>query len=112
MGRATVNPLGGPFTVTTALVSRAFYNLAYSQNCTPDSNKSNSTCGHIRAAAAALAHYTAQSWGIIAEWDYGPQCFQTPATCTRASGTVRCKSVYPVWVAVFYRMESYGGRHS
>jgi len=73
MGRVTVNPLGA-HSRYDGLGLTGFYNLGYSQNCTPDSNKSNATCGHI-ARAAALAHYTAQSWGIIAEWDYGHNAF-------------------------------------
>jgi hypothetical protein len=73
MGRVTVNPFGAKSRYD-GLGLTGFYNLGYSQNCTPDSNKSNATCGHL-ARAAALAHYTAASWGIIAEWDYGHNAF-------------------------------------
>jgi len=73
MGRVTVNPFGAKSRYD-GLGLTGFYNLGYSQNCTPDSNASNSTCGHL-SRAAALAHYTAASWGIIAEWDYGHNAF-------------------------------------
>jgi hypothetical protein len=76
MGRVTVNPLGAQSRYD-GLGLTGFYNLAYPQNCTPDDNGvtgNNGTCGHI-ARAAALAHYTAEHWGIIAEWDYGHNAF-------------------------------------
>jgi hypothetical protein len=83
MGRVTVNPFGA-HSRYDGLGLTGFYNLAYSQNCTPDSNKSNSTCGHI-SRAAALAHYTTATWGIIAEWDYGHNAF-SPGNLYSGSG--------------------------
>ena len=83
MGRVTVNPLGA-HSRYEGLGLTGFYNLAYSQNCTPDSNNSTATCAHI-ARAAALAHYTAETWGIIAEWDYGHNAF-SPANLYSGSG--------------------------
>lgn len=53
-----------------------FYDYGYSNKCTPDLNATNATCGHL-ARAAALVHYTAETWGVIAEWDYGHKCVQS-----------------------------------
>ncbi len=41
-------------------------------------------CGHI-ARAAGIAHYTAENWGIIAEWDYGHNAF-SPGNLYSGSG--------------------------
>ncbi len=38
--------------------------------------RNNSNCGHI-ARAAALVHYTAGSWGLVGEWDYGHNAFSS-----------------------------------
>jgi hypothetical protein len=73
MGRVTINPLGANSRYD-GLGLTGFYDYAYSNKCTPDVESSNSTCGHI-ARAAGIAHYTAESWGIIAEWDYGHNAF-------------------------------------
>jgi hypothetical protein len=75
MGRVTVNPFGVDSRYD-GLGITGFYDYGYSNKCTPDSNKSNTTCGH-QARAAALAHYTAASWGIIGEWDYGHNAFSS-----------------------------------
>ncbi|MGC1192850.1 hypothetical protein [Candidatus Binatus sp.] len=75
MGRVTVNPFGANSRYD-GLGLTGFYDYGYSQKCTPDENKSNATCGHI-ARAAALAHYTAEHWGIIGEWDYGHNAFSS-----------------------------------
>jgi hypothetical protein len=87
MGRVTVNPFGARSRYD-GLGITGFYNLAYPQNCTPDSNApqntGNTNCGHI-ARAAALVHYTAESWGVIGEWDYGHNAF-SPANLYSGSG--------------------------
>jgi len=78
MGRVTVNPLGA-HSRYDGLGLTGFYDYAYSQNCAPDVSSipgSNGTCGHI-ARAAALAHYTAETWGIVGEWDYGHNAFSS-----------------------------------
>ena len=75
MGRVTVNPFGARSRYD-GLGLTGFYDYGYSNKCTPDLNKSNTTCGHI-ARAAALAHYTAETWGIIGEWDYGHNAFSS-----------------------------------
>jgi hypothetical protein len=73
MGRITVNPFGANSRYD-GLGLTGFYDYGYSNKCTPDSNASNATCGHI-ARAAGIAHYTAATWGIIGEWDYGHNAF-------------------------------------
>ncbi len=76
MGRVTINPLGASSRYD-GLGLTGFYDYAYKNTCTPDVSSipgSNGTCGHI-ARAAALAHYTAESWGIVGEWDYGHNAF-------------------------------------
>jgi acyl-homoserine lactone acylase PvdQ len=73
MGRVTINPFGANSRYD-GLGLTGFYDYGYSRNCTPDVNKTNATCAHI-ARAAALAYYTAATWGIIAEWDYGHNAF-------------------------------------
>ena len=73
MGRVTINPFGAHSRYDGFGIT-GFYDYGYSNKCTPDLNASNTTCGHI-ARASALAHYTAESWGIIAEWDYGHNAF-------------------------------------
>jgi hypothetical protein len=80
MGRVTINPFGAESRYDGFGLT-GFYDYAYSNKCTPDSNKSNATCAHI-ARAAALAHYTGatpwgQTWGVIAEWDYGHNAFNS-----------------------------------
>jgi hypothetical protein len=76
MGRVTVNPFGANSRYD-GLGLTGFYDYGYSNKCTPDENEltnNNSVCGHI-ARAAALAHYTAETWGVIGEWDYGHNAF-------------------------------------
>jgi hypothetical protein len=76
MGRVTVNPLGANSRYD-GLGLTGFYDYGYKNTCTPDSNEvpgNNGTCGHI-ARAAGLADYTAETWGVIAEWDYGHNAF-------------------------------------
>jgi hypothetical protein len=83
MGRVTINPLGANSRYD-GLGLTGFYDYGYSNKCTPDENFSNATCGHL-ARAAALAHYTAETWGVIAEWDYGHNAF-TPGNLYSGSG--------------------------
>jgi hypothetical protein len=83
MGRVTINPLGANSRYD-GLGLTGFYDYGYSNKCTPDLNAVNATCGHI-ARAAALAHYTAETWGVIAEWDYGHNAF-TPGNLYSGSG--------------------------
>jgi hypothetical protein len=83
MGRVTINPFGAESRYQ-GLGLTGFYDYGYSNKCTPDLNASNTTCGHI-ARAAALAHYTAETWGIIAEWDYGHNAF-SPGNLYSGSG--------------------------
>ncbi len=85
MGRVTINPFGAKSRYD-GLGITGFYDYAYSQNCTPDLNASNPTCAHI-SRAAALLHYTAESWGIIGEWDYGHNAF-TSANLFSGSGPI------------------------
>ncbi len=78
MGRVTINPFGAKSRYDS-LGLTGFYDFGYSNKCTPDDNSvvgNNSTCGHI-ARAAVLAHYTAASWGLIGEWDYGHNAFSS-----------------------------------
>ncbi|MGA8792112.1 hypothetical protein [Candidatus Binatus sp.] len=78
MGRVTINPLGAKYRYDSLGIT-GFYDFGYSNKCTPDENSitgSNSTCGHI-ARAAALVHYTAESWGVMGEWDYGHNAFSS-----------------------------------
>jgi hypothetical protein len=80
MGRVTINPFGAESRYD-GLGLTGFYDYGYSNKCTPDTNKTNSTCGHL-ARAAALAHYNGstfwgQTWGVIAEWDYGHNAFSS-----------------------------------
>ena len=73
MGRVTVNPFGA-HSRYDGLGITGFYDYGYSNKCTPDVNFKNASCAHI-ARAAALVHYTAESWGVIGEWDYGHNAF-------------------------------------
>ncbi len=73
MGRVTVNPLGA-HSRYDGLGLTGFYDYGYSNKCTPDLNFKNTSCAHL-ARAAALLHYTAETWGIIGEWDYGHNAF-------------------------------------
>jgi hypothetical protein len=75
MGRITVNPFGARSRYD-GLGLTGFYDYGYSANCTPDLNALNASCAHL-ARAAALVHYTAESWGIIGEWDYGHNAFNS-----------------------------------
>jgi len=76
MGRVTVNPLGANSRYD-GLGLTGFYDYGYKNSCTPDENEltnNNGTCGHI-ARAAGIGSYTAETWGVIAEWDYGHNAF-------------------------------------
>src|SRR5277367_1323949 len=73
MGRVTINPFGAESRYD-GLGLTGFYDYGYKNTCTPDENKVNSTCAHL-ARAAGIAYYTAATWGIIAEWDYGHNAF-------------------------------------
>ena len=78
MARVTINPLGA-HSRYDGLGITGFYDFGYSNKCTPDDNSvvgNNSTCGHL-ARAAALVHYTAASWGLVGEWDYGHNAFSS-----------------------------------
>jgi len=78
MGRVTVNPFGAKSRYDSFGIT-GFYDFGYSNKCTPDDNSvegNNSTCGHS-ARAAALVHYTAETWGLIGEWDYGHNAFSS-----------------------------------
>jgi hypothetical protein len=83
MGRVTINPFGAESRYDSFGLT-GFYDYGYSNKCTPDSNgvtNNNGTCGHI-ARAAGLVHYNGptpwgQTWGIIAEWDYGHNAFSS-----------------------------------
>jgi hypothetical protein len=78
MGRVTINPFGASSRYD-GLGLTGFYDYGYKNTCTPDENEltnNNATCGHI-ARAAGIAHYTAETWGVIAEWDYGHNAFSS-----------------------------------
>jgi hypothetical protein len=82
MGRVTINPFGA-HSRYDGFGLTGFYDYAYSNKCTPDENEAavNTTCAHI-ARAAALGHYNGitpwgQTWGVIAEWDYGHNAFSS-----------------------------------
>ena len=109
MGRVTVNPFGANSRYDGFGLT-GFYDYGYSQKCTPDSNKSNATCGHI-ARAAALAHYTAETLGNHRRMGLRPQRVQPPATCTRAADR-QTQSVSPAArTARFCRHGTHGRRH-
>lgn len=80
MGRVTINPFGAQSRYD-GLGLTGFYDYAYPAGCSPDQNASNTTCGHI-TRASGLAHYSGptpwgQTWGVIAEWDYGHNAFSS-----------------------------------
>lgn len=75
MGRLTLNPFGANSRYD-GLGLTGFFDYGYSNKCTPDSNVSNTACGHV-TRVAALAHYTAATWGIVGEWDYGHNAFSS-----------------------------------
>jgi hypothetical protein len=83
MARVTLNPFGAESRYQ-GLGLTGFYDYGYKNTCTPDSNALNGTCGHL-ARAAGIAHYTAETWGIIAEWDYGHNAF-SPGNLFSGSG--------------------------
>lgn len=88
MGRVTINPFGAESRYD-GLGLTGFYDYGYKNTCTPDVNNVNATCGHL-ARAAALAHYNGetpwgQTWGVIAEWDYGHNAF-SPGNLFSGSG--------------------------
>jgi hypothetical protein len=83
MGRVTINPFGAESRYD-GLGLTGFYDYGYKNTCTPDENAFNATCGHL-ARAAGIAHYTAESWGVIAEWDYGHNAF-SPGNLFSGSG--------------------------
>jgi hypothetical protein len=88
MGRVTINPFGAESRYD-GLGLTGFYDYGYKNTCTPDVNNVNATCGHL-ARAAALAHYNGatpwgQTWGVIAEWDYGHNAF-SPGNLYSGSG--------------------------
>jgi hypothetical protein len=73
MGRVTINPFGANSRYD-GLGLTGFYDYGYPNGCSPDQSSLNSVCGHI-TRASGIAHYTAEHWGIIAEWDYGHNAF-------------------------------------
>ena len=83
MGRVTINPFGAESRYD-GLGLTGFYDYGYKNTCTPDENAFNATCGHL-ARAAGIAHYTAETWGVIAEWDYGHNAF-SPGNLYSGSG--------------------------
>ncbi len=83
MGRVTVNPFGANSRYDGFGLT-GFYDYGYKNTCTPDENGFNATCGHL-ARAAVLAHYTAETWGVIGEWDYGHNAF-SPSNLYSGSG--------------------------
>ena len=88
MGRVTVNPFGAHSRYDSFGIT-GFYDYGYPNGCSPDLNKSNASCAHM-TRAAALAHYNGatwwgQTWGIIAEWDYGHNAF-SPGNLYSGSG--------------------------
>ena len=88
MGRVTVNPFGAESRYD-GLGLTGFYDYGYANTCSPDQNKSNAACAHL-ARAAGIAHYNGetpwgQTWGVIAEYDYGHNAF-TPGNLYSGSG--------------------------
>lgn len=88
MGRVTINPFGA-HSRYDGLGLTGFFDYGYPNTCSPDLNASNASCGHV-TRAAALAHYNGatwwgQTWGIIAEWDYGHNAF-SPGNLYSGSG--------------------------
>jgi hypothetical protein len=88
MGRVTINPFGAESRYDS-LGLTGFFDYGYPNTCSPDLNASNASCGHV-TRVAALAHYNGatwwgQTWGIIAEWDYGHNAF-SPGNLYSGSG--------------------------
>ena len=92
MGRVTINPLGAESRYDS-LGLTAFYDYGYSQKCTPDSNVSNATCGHI-TRAAMLGSYTAEQLGASSVSGTTATTHSAAVTCTRAAG-LPTPSVWP-----------------
>lgn len=72
MVRVTLNPLGAKSRFDN-LGLTGFYNYGYS-NQTPDVTAGGSKSANIRRLAA-LVHYTAASWGLIGEYDWGHNAY-------------------------------------
>jgi hypothetical protein len=76
MGRLSVYPFGAKWRFD-GLGATFFYDYGYG-NVAPDSATGtsllNAKTGHIMRAAAML-HYTAENWGLIAEYDFGHNAF-------------------------------------
>ena len=113
MGRLTLYPFGSTWK-TQGLGLTGFYDYGYN-NTSPDNGSINtgfgpnsSAFGHVATAHltrwAALVHYTAEQWGIAAEYDQGhnsfpgaslfsgngPSVFFTPpATASTTGGTTQ-----------------------
>lgn len=73
MARVTINPFGAKSRYDGFGIT-GFYDYGYSNKATPDLQFKNTTSAHL-ARAAALIHYTAETWGVIGEWDYGHNAF-------------------------------------
>lgn len=72
MVRVTLNPLGARSRFD-GLGLTGFYNYGYS-NQTPDVTAGSSKAANIRRFAAVV-HYTAESWGLIGEYDWGHNAY-------------------------------------
>jgi hypothetical protein len=75
MGRLTINPLGANSRYDS-LGLTGFYDYAYPNKAEDGQQGAGavSAYGHI-TRVAALLHYTAETWGLIGEFDYGHNAF-------------------------------------
>ena len=75
MGRLTINPLGAKSRYDS-LGLTAFYDYGY-PNKAPDiqTGPHNAAADASMTRLAALMHYTAETWGLIFEFDYGRNAF-------------------------------------
>jgi hypothetical protein len=109
MGRVTVNPLGARSRYDS-LGLTGFYDYGYSNKCTPDLNASNTSCGHM-TRVAALVHYTAESWGLIGEFDYGHNAFSS-GNLFSGSGPIdeftSTKTSYNAWDKMVKQIQNNG----
>jgi len=81
MNRISVYPLGAKWRFD-GLGLTWFFDYGYTDNAPSASSTANAPFGHLAANAhqmrqAFLAHYTAENWGIIFEYDWGHNAFSS-----------------------------------
>ena len=104
MARLTVYPLGAQWRFD-GLGLTGFYDYGYS-NIAPDETTTATESKHV-LRVAALAHYTAEQWGLAGEWDIGENAFST-GNLWSSSGPSSSSAVFKNYAAMSTAFQNSG----